>query len=113
MVIKKEIKMAVLRSINTIDNKKIIKIFGISKQSIYNWDKNKNNITEKYKNTQSKYTAEIKCFIRQYVISKVNFDMKKLMRSIDASRLFQWQSHDASHQNKNKVWHYYKKIKHL
>jgi transposase len=52
--------MAVLISINTIDNKKIIKIFGISKQSIYNWDKNKNNITEKYKNTQS--DAKRRCF---------------------------------------------------
>lgn len=83
MVYSLKLKLSVIKSIDIIDNKKIINIFGISKQSIYNWKTNKNNIKGKYKNRLSKYTPEIKIFIRHYVVSKINFSMEKLIKKIN------------------------------
>jgi transposase len=81
MVHSLKLKLSVLRSTNIIKNKQIIQVFNISKQSIYNWKANKNN-TGTYKTRDSKYTPEIRIFIRQYVISKINFSMNTLISKI-------------------------------
>lgn len=65
--------------------KEIVNILNISKSSLYNWIKinNSNNLTDKIKyNKISKYTPAIKCYIRSYVIVRVNFDYKKLILQI-------------------------------
>lgn len=60
----------------------IVKLFNISNGSLYNWinDYTINNLTEKRKYTKtSKYTPEIKCFIREYIIKHIDFNYKKLI----------------------------------
>jgi len=42
----------------------------------------KNQILGKYKNRSTKYTPEIKCFIRRYVVSRTNFIVQKLLAAI-------------------------------
>jgi transposase len=74
------IKYKGLYSINNI-----IKTFNISNGILYNWIKlyNTNKLVEKVKyNKISKYTGEIKCYIRNYVIKHHNFDYKKLITLI-------------------------------
>jgi len=63
----------------------ILNILNISKSSLYNWIKinNRNNLKDKIKyNKISKYTPVIKCYIRSYVIARVNFDYKRLILQI-------------------------------
>lgn len=63
----------------------IVKLFNISNGTLYNWiNKCKsNNLTEKKHYTKnSKYTPEIKCYIRAYVLKYNEFDYKKLIISI-------------------------------
>ena len=63
----------------------IASLFGVSRSSIFNWIKllNTNQLTEKKKYTKiSKITPEIKCFIRNYVIRKIYFAYKKLIKTI-------------------------------
>jgi transposase len=62
--------------------KDTLAIFNISNGSLYNWvNKNKKNIltNEKRYTKTSKYTPEIKCYIRQYILRRPNFDMNKLI----------------------------------
>ena len=63
----------------------IISILNISNGTLYNWlnAKNNNSLKNKSKyNKSSKYTSEIKCYIRSYVIARVNFDYKRLIIQI-------------------------------
>lgn len=63
----------------------IIETFKISNGSLYNWINkyNKNELIGKQKyNKTSKYTPEIKCFIRLYIMKHVDFDYKKLLRLV-------------------------------
>jgi transposase len=65
--------------------KEIVNILNISNGTLYNWinAKNNNNLKNKIKyKKRSKYTSVIKCYIRSYVISRVNFDYKRLMTQI-------------------------------
>ena len=65
--------------------KEILNILNVSKSSLYNWIKinNNNNLKDKIKyNKISKYTPAIKCYIRSYVIARVNFDYKRLIIQI-------------------------------
>ena len=59
--------------------KEIISILNISKSTLYNWINAVNNNNLKNK---SKYTPVIKCYIRSYVIARVNFDYKRLIIQI-------------------------------
>lgn len=68
----------------TINN--LLDIFNISNGTLYNWiNKNKTNeLKEKKKyNKISKYTPEIKCYIRSYVLRNKIFDYKKLIKLIN------------------------------
>ena len=71
---------------NTDKNaKEIAYLFGISRSSIFNWVKllNMDKLTEKKKYTKiSKITSQIKYFIKNYVIRKIYFDYKKLIKTI-------------------------------
>ena len=65
--------------------KEIISILNISNGTLYNWMNalNNNSLKNKSKyNKQSKYTPVIKCYIRSYVIARVNFDYKRLIIQI-------------------------------
>ena len=60
-------------------------MFNISRGSLYNWIKlfKNDNLCEKKKyNKISKYDKNVKKYIINYVIKKVNFDYKKLIRMI-------------------------------
>lgn len=58
------------------------KIYNVSNGSLYNWVNKKRFIKEDKDKKPLKYTPEIKCFIRNYVIRRINFDMRKLIKSI-------------------------------
>lgn len=71
------------KSIKTINE--ILTIFNISNVTLYNWI-NKYTVDElkekqKY-NKISIFTPEIKCFIRSYIKKHIDFDYKKLIKSI-------------------------------
>ena len=77
MTYSSDYKKDVIKNCNKIGVNKCNKLFSCSKSSIYNWQANKyiqNNKTRK-----SKFTPLIKCVIRKYVITKVNFNYKKLI----------------------------------
>ena len=80
-------KRAAVTYYHKTDNKisEILNIYNISNGSLYNWinaDKN-NKLSEKKKYTKgSKYTPEIKCYIRGYVLRKNVFDMNKLLMEL-------------------------------
>jgi len=60
----------------------IIKLFKISNGSLYNWINKytQDTLADKKRYTKnSKYTPEIKCFIREYIIKHIDFDYKKLI----------------------------------
>ena len=64
----------------------LLNIFSISRSSLYNWIKldNKNKLLEKKQySKESKYSDEIRQYISNYVIKKVNFDYRKLIRLIN------------------------------
>ena len=75
----------------------LLNIFKISRSSLYNWVKfyNKNELLEKkqYKR-DSKYTCEIRKYISEYVVKRVNFDYKKLIRVIN--KKYKIESHKSS-----------------
>ncbi len=62
---------------------KILKIFKISNGSLFNWLKlyRSNNLT-KIAIKKTKFTPNLKCYIRNYVISRINFDYKRLIKLI-------------------------------
>jgi transposase len=63
----------------------ILKLFKISNGTLYNWVNayKTNNLTEKIKyNKTSKYTLEIKQYIKNYVLKIKNFDYRKLIKNI-------------------------------
>lgn len=65
--------------------KEILSVLNISNGTLYNWINafNNNNLEEKSKyNKISKYTPAMKCYIRAYVIARVNFNYKKLILQI-------------------------------
>lgn len=67
---------------SNVQVKDILDIFNISNGSLYNWiNKNKvNGLTDKKQYTKtSKYLPYIKCYIRNYVLTKHTFDMTKLL----------------------------------
>lgn len=65
---------------NDCSAKKIIKLFGISNGSLFKWKKDTNC---HYKLTRNrKLTPRIKAYIRAYVISRINFKYKLLLRNI-------------------------------
>lgn len=75
----------------------LLNIFKISRSSLYNWIKlyNKNELLEKkHYSKESKYTLEIRKYISDYVVKKVNFDYRKLMRMIN--KKFKIESHKSS-----------------
>lgn len=62
--------------------KSILNAFDISNGSLYNWiNKNKrNSLTDKkHYNKTSKYLPHVKCYIRNYVLTRKVFDMSKLI----------------------------------
>lgn len=62
---------------------KILDELHISNGSLYNWiyKYNNNELQPKKRyNKISKFTPEIRCFIRSYVISRINFDCNKLKK---------------------------------
>jgi transposase len=65
--------------------KNLLNIFGVSNGSLYNWINNhKLNILankKQYKKV-SKYTPQIKCYIRNYILSKNVFKMNNLINSL-------------------------------
>jgi predicted DNA-binding protein YlxM (UPF0122 family) len=64
----------------------LLNIFSISRSSLYNWIKldNINKLLEKKQySKESKYSDEIRQYISNYVIKKVNFDYRKLIRLIN------------------------------
>jgi len=83
-----------LKKISVIE---LLNIFRISISSLYNWVKlyDKNELLEKKRySKKSKYTDEIRKYISDYVIKKVNFDYKKLIRVINNK--FKIESHKSS-----------------
>lgn len=63
----------------------IVKLFKIANGTLYNWiNKYTRDILVEKKSyiKTSKYTPEIKCFIRSYIIKHIDFDYKKLITSI-------------------------------
>lgn len=74
-----------LRVINCYNTKKykikdLLNIFNISNGSLYKWLKQYKNGSLKIKNKRKeKLTKEMKCYIRSYVIRRVNFNYKKLI----------------------------------
>jgi len=67
----------------TID---VLKVFGISNGSLFNWiilyDNNKLTSKKHYIKKYSKITPNIKCYIRKYVLKKINFNFKLLIKYI-------------------------------
>ena len=63
----------------------ILRIFGISKSSLYNWIllyKN-NNLSDKPRyNKYSKYTDEVEKYICNYVLKRINFNCDKILKMI-------------------------------
>lgn len=61
----------------------LLNIFGISNGTLYNWiRKYENNTLEERKIRELKITPNMKCYIREYVIKRINFDYKRLTRII-------------------------------
>jgi len=54
----------------------------ISKSTIINWKNTPPNELYTKKNRSGKFTPNIKCYIRNYVLAKITFDVKKLIRNI-------------------------------
>jgi transposase len=75
--------------LKNMNRSQIINIFKICNGSLYNWlNKHKNNelhasTKNKHQSKKSKITSEIKCFIREYVIKKINFNRFELMEKIN------------------------------
>lgn len=70
---------------DSIKISEILKIFNVSVGTLYNWiNKYKNNnLHEKVKyNKESKFTPEIKCFIRNYIMVYPNFDYKIIIKKV-------------------------------
>jgi len=70
---------------NKCDVKDLLNIFNISKSSLYNWLKqyNENILSEKKKyNKVSKYTSDIKIYIKTYVIKRKIFSYKRLIHQL-------------------------------
>lgn len=66
--------------------KELLSIFNISRGTLYNWVKlyDNNELGEKKKyNKVSKYTNDVKEYICDYVLRKINFDCNKLIRLIN------------------------------
>jgi transposase len=75
----------------------LLNIFKISRSSLYNWVKlyNINKLIEKKQYLKgSKYTDEIRNYTSNYVIKKVNFDYRKLIKNINNK--FKIKSHKSS-----------------
>jgi transposase len=65
---------------------KLLTIYNISKSSLYNWIKlyNTNLLQEKKKYTKkSKYTDDVKQYIKKYVVKRKIFNYKKLIRLVN------------------------------
>src|SRR5271170_5902614 len=82
MTIHYDIKMRALKcmKINDFNKSEIAKCYLISRKSLYNWEKGThiNKVTTRKK----KMTPVIKCYIRAYVISRVKFQYKLLLKNI-------------------------------
>lgn len=64
-------------------NKQILDIFEISNGSLYNWvNQYKKNKLSENKLRKCKIKPHIKCFIRQYVLKKINFKYLNLIKLI-------------------------------
>jgi len=77
-------KLRVIEYYNNVDDiiHNILKIFKISNGSLYNWLRqyNSNNLISKKQYTKkSKYLPYIKCYIRNYILSKKIFDISNLI----------------------------------
>ena len=67
---------------NTMPINKLLQIFKISNSTLYEWNKlYPNNLYPKRKR-QSKILPNIVCYIRNYVLHRVNFKYKKLLNMI-------------------------------
>ena len=78
-----------LKVIDCKKNKKLtrtqlIDVYGISNGSLYNWyNQYKSNKLPKKVYKKSKITADVKCYIMKYVMSKINFNRHKLIKLIN------------------------------
>jgi len=59
--------------------KELLNIFQISNGTLYNWIKNYNSKTLDRKQKEEKLTCVAKCYIRSYVINRINFKYVKLI----------------------------------
>jgi transposase len=82
MTYSKKFKKVVLnfKTFKIFTTKELANKFDISRTSIYNW-KNGKHIKNKF-NRNSKIKPNIKCYIRKYVLKKINFDRLKLKKLI-------------------------------
>src|SRR3972149_10222765 len=82
----KEVAIDYYNSSKLVKIKDVLSIFRISNGSLFNWKNLKkiNNLRENKKTfkNHSKFTPQIKCYIREYVIKRINFDYKLLIRQI-------------------------------
>lgn len=82
MTIHYDMKMRALKcmQINDFNKSEIAKCYLVSRKSLYNWEKGVhiNKVTTRKK----KLTPAIKCYIRTYVISRISFQYKLLIKNI-------------------------------
>ena len=78
-----ELKKLILKlsAMKMMSNKKLSKFTNISRTSIYYW-RNGRYLTITTPKRKSKIIPPIKCYIRSYVLRKINFNRFKLIRLI-------------------------------
>ncbi|AYV77371.1 MAG: HTH and integrase core domain protein [Dasosvirus sp.] len=78
-----KIKVVELYLTKKVPIKELLLMFGISRGSLYNWIKlhKTNELDEKKKyNKESKYTNYVRDYVCKYVINRVNFDYKRIIK---------------------------------
>ena len=81
----KDLKETVIECIKMgkLSESEIVSIFEIDRKTVYNWKQQyKNDTLHNYKNRTHKISKQIRTYIENYVISRINFNYRKLIKII-------------------------------
>jgi transposase len=85
MTYSKDLKTKILKCIKLkeFSDTEIIRIFNINRMTFYRWKNQFKNNSSKNSHRKLKINNSIKNYIKKYVITKVNFNYKKLIKNIE------------------------------